>query len=115
VLPVVRNAGRDIVNALWVIVLLGAIGGALQLGQVLTATEIGAPQQAAGAAIAAALAIIPYCFVRAIQFMAGSPSERELKRINEALATHTKLLAEVANKAALEAPPPPKAATAIAG
>jgi hypothetical protein len=91
-------------KVLWVLVILGVAAGTLQFIEVLTSTSISAPQQAAGGAMAVAFAILPYCFVRAIQFMAESPSERELKRLNESLETHTRLLAALANAALDEVP-----------
>lgn len=54
----------------WVVALLGALlaAGALVL-TVLIAS--GAPQQAAGAAIACALAVIPYVLARAVESIKG--------------------------------------------
>lgn len=50
----------------WVVALLCASSGALQLSEGLDAAQ-SAPQQAAAAAIALATAAIPYCFARAVQ------------------------------------------------
>lgn len=36
-------------------------------------TQTGAPQQAAVAALAVGIAVIPYCFARAIEGMLGGP------------------------------------------
>jgi hypothetical protein len=91
-------------KALWILVILGVVAGTFQFIGVLSSTSVSAPQQAAGGAMAVAYAILPYCFVRAIQFMVESPSERELKRLNESLATHTRLLAALANASPNEAP-----------
>jgi hypothetical protein len=44
-------------------------------------TSEGAPQQAAGAAIAAAIAVIPYVFSRAVAELAGSRSEEQADQI----------------------------------
>lgn len=52
----------------WLWVLLGAIFGALQLSAGLDAAE-SAPQQAAVAGMAAAMAVIPYCVARAVQHL----------------------------------------------
>jgi hypothetical protein len=91
-------------KVLWVLVILGVAAGTIQFVEVLTSMSISAPQQAAGGAMAVEYAILPYCFVRAIQFMVESPSERELKRLNESLDTHTRLLAILANVPLNEAP-----------
>jgi large-conductance mechanosensitive channel len=87
------------VKALYILPLIGAIAGAFDIWGIFTTSQISAPQQAAGATIAVAWAVIPYVFVRAIEKMA-SVEERELKRLNETLTGHTKLLAEIANAAA---------------
>jgi hypothetical protein len=54
-----------------VIVFLVALAGtalaAIQLYEIATAAQVSAPQQGAGAAMAAAYAIVPYCFARSIQ------------------------------------------------
>lgn len=51
---------------LWVIACLGAVAGGLTLvGTFLGAAS--APQQAAGAAFAAALAVVPYVFARGVE------------------------------------------------
>ena len=44
-------------------------------------------------------AVIPYCGVRACIAIAASPEENQLKRLNETITTHTRLLAEMANAA----------------
>lgn len=55
---------------------LGAVAGALMLGLTLAGSQ-SAPQQAAGAAIALALAIIPYVFSRCIQIVVSETYRRE--------------------------------------
>ncbi|MDM7987255.1 MAG: hypothetical protein QUS13_07980 [Smithella sp.] len=50
---------------LWVITILGALMGFAQLMMLESAT--GAPQQAAGAAMAVASAVVPYVFARAVE------------------------------------------------
>lgn len=77
--------------------ILGAIGAALELLSVQTTSGISAPQEAAGAAIAVAMVVIPYCFARALVAMSTSAEEAQLKRLNESIETHTRLLAEMAN------------------
>lgn len=54
------------VKFLWVLALLGALGGGLVLLLTVGAAQ-GAPQQAAGAAVAVALAVIPYVLARAAE------------------------------------------------
>jgi hypothetical protein len=78
---------------LWVLSLLGAVVGGLVL-MVGVIGSSGAPQEAAAAGIACALAVIPYCFARAIEKL-NSPSEKMF----EETRTQTKLLAALANKA----------------
>ena len=56
--PPKRNSG--IVKLFYFIALLGAVFGALNLLSMTMAASISAPQQAALAAVAAALAIVPY-------------------------------------------------------
>jgi hypothetical protein len=52
-------------KVLWVVVAIASVLGGLTL--FLTVGDAnGAPQEAAGAAIAVALAVIPYCFARAL-------------------------------------------------
>ena len=60
---------------LWLIALLGSVAGALFLFMALAAQ--GAPQEAAGAALAIAFAVIPYCLARAVEKMKGLPPPRE--------------------------------------
>jgi hypothetical protein len=52
----------------WVLALLGSIAGGFTLLSVFA--QSGAPQQAAAAALAVGLAVIPYCFARAIDELA---------------------------------------------
>lgn len=79
----------------WIVSILGAAVGAFQLAETFSSAA-SAPQQAAGAAMAAACAVIPYCLARAIQALAA-PEEAQLKVLNEKIETHTKLLASMAN------------------
>ena len=52
----------------WYLTFFGSLAGGLFLFAVLTTAE-GAPQEGAGAAIAVALAVIPYCLARSIQMV----------------------------------------------
>ena len=49
---------------LWVLVMLAELGAGVLLVLTVLAAK-GAPQEAAGAAMAAVIAIAPYCFARA--------------------------------------------------
>jgi hypothetical protein len=50
----------------WLVTIAGAVAGGVAL-VVTFITSTGAPQQAAGAAIAVACSVIPYCFTRAVE------------------------------------------------
>lgn len=50
---------------LWVLTILGSLFGGLFVFFALTLSN-GAPQEAAGAAIGIAFAVIPYCLARAV-------------------------------------------------
>ncbi len=57
--------GVVIETLLWIVTILGSIlGVVILIGTLLSAD--GAPQQAAGAAVSVALAVIPYCVARAV-------------------------------------------------
>jgi hypothetical protein len=86
-------------KSLHVVTILGCVcGGFVLIGTFPTAT--GAPRECAGAALAVSLAVIPYCFVRSIELWAErSAPEAELRKLNEILTTHTRLLAALANVA----------------
>ena len=76
---------------MWIAVVVGAgIGGLILLATMATAN--GAPQEAAGAALAVAMAVLPYVTARAFQRGLESPEERELKRLSEKLQLLTQLL-----------------------
>ena len=68
---------------------LGALAATYFLGNVLFTFSISAPQQAAGAAVAAPVVIVPYCLMRVAT---SRVSEIEVR-------TQTKLLASIANDA----------------
>jgi hypothetical protein len=85
---------------LWLLVVGGCVMGGFQAAATLEADS--APKQAAGMAMAIAWAVIPYCFVRALQQMDGP--EKELRRIREALDSHTKLLGMIAAASPKSAP-----------
>lgn len=81
-------------KALHLLTIIGCVVAAFPMAGILMVN--GAPQEGALAAVAVACAVIPYCFVRAIELWAA-PSEKELRKPNETLAVHTRLLAEIAN------------------
>jgi len=56
-------------KALWWLAILGTLAGAI--GLVSTFAVNSAPQQAAGAAIAIAFAVLPYCLARAVEGVQG--------------------------------------------
>lgn len=86
---------------LWILVLLGGLIAGFQFFSVLLATEISAPQQAAGSAMAVAWIVIPYCFARACNELDPGrdlPAMRkQLAEVIDRLSTHTRLLAATAN------------------
>ena len=59
---------------MWVLPILGAVAGAGMLALTLTSAS-GAPQEAAGAAIACAAAVIPYVLARAVDALRGHGEE----------------------------------------
>lgn len=79
----------------------GAAGGALLLAVTLFSSQ-SAPQQAAGAAMALGLAVIPYVFSRCIQIIASETHRREE---NAKLVTHLIALEAAITKAAESRPP----------
>lgn len=60
-------------NFFWLIALLGSLVGGLIMVVTLSSSN-GAPQEAAGAAIAVGFAVIPYCFARCLQSWKHSTS-----------------------------------------
>ena len=60
-------------NIFWLIALLGSLVGGLIMVVTLSSSN-GAPQEAAGAAIAVGFAVIPYCFARCLQLWKHSTS-----------------------------------------
>jgi hypothetical protein len=58
----------------WLITLLSTCFGFLVLANVFIAKGISAPQEAAGAAMACALCVIPYVFTRAVEGLARPAS-----------------------------------------
>lgn len=62
-----RARPRGFVRICWIVTLLAACGAAFQLFDVFVRGGLSAPQQAAGAALACALCVIPYVFTRAIE------------------------------------------------
>jgi ABC-type phosphate transport system permease subunit len=59
----------------WILTILGTVVAGLFLAGALFASN-GAPQEAAAAALAAAFAVVPYVFTRAIQAMGRDRRER---------------------------------------
>lgn len=57
-------------KAAWILVIIGSVLGTLTLLLTFAASE-SAPQEAAGAGLAIAMAAIPYCFARALSEMGG--------------------------------------------
>jgi hypothetical protein len=55
----------------WIVAAIGAVLGAVQFAMIFSAES--SPQQAAGAAMAVAVAAIPYIFARAIDRLAADP------------------------------------------
>jgi len=82
-------------KALHILTIIGCLCGGFTLVNTFI-TANGAPQEGAGAAIAVAFVVIPYCFVRAIELWAA-PEEAQLRKLNETLTIHTRLLAQLAN------------------
>lgn len=79
----------------WIIAILGSLAGGLTLfSTMLNAT--GAPQQAAGAAMACAFAVVPYVLARSID---GATNLDEAKK-------QTALLAQIVRNMTQPAPPP---------
>lgn len=77
----------------WVGTIIGSVIGALSLfGSLL---DNSAPRQAAGAAIAVALAVIPYCIARAVDGLMDSPTT-ELRKLNDQFAAQARALAYTA-------------------
>jgi|HubBroStandDraft_6_1064221.scaffolds.fasta_scaffold397438_2 hypothetical protein len=81
-------------KTLWILSMLAAVvGGLAVMGGVALAN--GAPQEAAAAAIGLSIAVIPYCFARACESI---DNEKRVQQRLDVLATHTRLLAEIANR-----------------
>lgn len=64
---------------LWALVILGVLAGGFVLFATLTIAK-GAPQEAAGAAVAVALAVLPYCLARAADGLAAISAESKTAR-----------------------------------
>jgi hypothetical protein len=72
----------------WVAVLIGAALAAFQVAEVHRAA-VSAPQQAAGAGLALAYVIIPYCFARAVESLSPQTVDPEVKSAAAAPAETT--------------------------
>jgi hypothetical protein len=92
-----RSGTRQEMKFLHVFTLIGVAIGCISLIGCMTAKS--APQQAAGAAMAAAFAVIPYCFARACEIMVDG-SERRLQKLNESMEAQTRLLVDIASSVA---------------
>jgi hypothetical protein len=68
--PSRSTKGSPVASIFWLLTILGSLAGAFTLTQTFSAAK-SAPQEAAGAALAAALAVIPYCLARAVGELAG--------------------------------------------
>lgn len=71
-------------KALWIVTLVSTSFAAMAL-LVSLASAKGAPQEAAGAAIACAMAIIPYVFTRAIQGLSSRPRQQDVQEVVRAI------------------------------
>lgn len=69
---------------LWVITLIGALLGGVVI-ILVTISSQSAPQEAAGYALACALAVIPYVFTRAAMALQAASRKESTDRIVEAL------------------------------
>ena len=85
----------------WVVAIIGALWGGVELFFVF-ASAASAPQQAAGAAMAAALAIVPYTLARSIYLVSGS---EEVRRQTALLADIARLIRNPAETGLPEAAP----------
>lgn len=71
-------------KALWLLPIIGAILGSLTFLATM-ASASSAPQEAAGNAMAIALAVIPYVLVRGIYFMSETREQVDMRRIATAV------------------------------
>jgi hypothetical protein len=69
---------------LWLLPILGALAGGLTIVSTISLAT-SAPQQAAGYAMACALAVVPYVLVRAVMEMVDVEWQRNIKRIVHAI------------------------------
>lgn len=70
-------------KVIWILPIIGALLGALVFVLTIGSAK-GAPQEAAGFAMAMALAVIPYVLVRAVQAMSTSSLEDDTRRVARA-------------------------------
>ena len=68
----------------WLLSIVGALFGAITLVESFTADS--APKQAAAAAMAVGLTVIPYCLARAISALTTDPMLAELTKLNQQVA-----------------------------
>lgn len=76
--------------------IIGAIAATAQLLETVLTAQ-GAPQQAAGSALAVAFVVIPYCLARSIQLLATNPIPDLTRQLLDTTQTQTRLLASIAN------------------
>lgn len=72
------------IRIVYLLPIVGALLGAFVLLTTLSGAQ-GAPQEAAGAAIACALGLLPYVFARAVHIMYSSSPEAGVDRIVSAV------------------------------
>lgn len=77
----------------WIITLICCIIAGLTLVATMTSSN-GAPQEAAGAAIACAVVVIPYVFTRAVTELSTSRLEKQNDQIISLLQTREGKLSE---------------------
>lgn len=65
----------------YVLSIVGGMVGAFILFAVMFAADSSAPQQGAGAAVAAALAVIPYCMARAMEKLSQKPLDQAVAKL----------------------------------
>lgn len=71
-------------KACWIVTLLAAAAGGLLVLDLFMRQGASAPQEAAGAAIACALCIVPYVFTRAVEGLKHAPAPQTREHISPA-------------------------------
>ena len=83
---------------IWIIEILACIVALLSFASDYTAAT-SAPQQCVAISMGLLIVILPYCFCRAVSGIGQSSLISEIRKLNEQVATYTKLLASIANGA----------------